>query len=150
MTKYTIKSTTLKTALIASLLGIGSLAASTSSAIAMTLHNCTQKSQYVRLRGQKTNSIQYSNTNLKPGATVFPDLGRGQKYKMLLGAGSSRKGYSGWRAKEELSLRTIGGNTEISRGNFCPKRPDPIKDDNDIGGGSGGCLKIGDLRICKD
>ena len=123
------------------------------TADAMVLHNCSGKSQYIRFRGHSSNKIEYKNLNIRPGQTVTPDLGRGQKYRMLIGAGNSRKTYSGWRATDELSLRTIGGNTEVSYGNYC-KKEQPIEDGNNRGGNGsndgGLCVELGELKICKN
>lgn len=141
MTKFTatkVKNILLTTALLATASVAGGMA-TTSNAAAMTLHNCIAKPLYIRLRGQNSNVIEYSKENINPGQTTYTDLSRSQNYRMLIGVGAARKQYSGWKATEELSLRTIGGNTEISRGNFCPKAapkpkpgPTPIRIDIDV------------------
>ncbi len=90
------------------------------SADAMQFVNCTGKGLYVRIRMQPKNTIIYKNLNLRTGEGVTLDLSRSNTYQVIFGAGDTRKTFSGWKAEDFLSFRTLYGNTEISRGNkYC-------------------------------
>jgi hypothetical protein len=109
---------------------IGGTVATSSTAEAMKLNNCTDQTLYVRLRGQSSKSILYNNKALRAGQNVNADVSRSQKYQVVIGAGSSRKTFSGFGAEQVISFTTSsGGNTEIERGNKCPpaakKKPAP-------------------------
>lgn len=129
-TNKTVNSLIVTALLVAATFG-GAIATS-SSAHAMKLNNCTDQSLYVRLRGQTNKSIVYNNKALRAGQNVNADVSRSQKYQVVIGAGSSRKTFSGFGAEQVISFTTSsGGNTEIKRGNKCPlaakKKPAPEK-----------------------
>ncbi len=119
---------TIRQAMLASIVAAGTVTAFTSSAQAMVVYNCVAgKTLYVRLRGQTTRK-GFKNLTLRFGKSWSVDTGRGEKFRIIVGAGNARKSWSNHNGGSAYSIRKINGNIEISKGRHCQPKPQPIVD----------------------
>ena len=115
----------LQQAMLAGIVAAGTFTAFTPSAQAMVVRNCVEGgSLYVRLRGQTTRK-GFRNLNLNFGQSWSIDTGRGEKFRLIVGAGNARKSWSNHNGGATYSLRRINGNIEVSKGDYCKPRPKP-------------------------